>query len=85
MAEGLGEVTQELSIGEVDLLGEQADVVDKGRGPFEDGPGPSRLPGPGQGLGQPESAEKEGAFVALERVGGPVAVHQRGTGIWQVR
>ena len=40
----------------IDLLSEQADVVDEGSGPFEDGAGPSRLSGAGQGLGQPEGA-----------------------------
>ena len=44
MAEGLGEVAQELSADGIDLLGEQADVVDEGGRPFEDGAGPSRLP-----------------------------------------
>ena len=76
VAEGLGEVAQELSADGIDLLGEQADVVDEGCGPFEDGTGPSRLSGPGQGLGQPEGAQQECAFFALEPVVGPVAVHQ---------
>ncbi len=67
MAEGLGEVAQELSAGGVDLLGEQADIVDEGDGPFENGAGPSRLAGQGQGLSQPEGAQQERAFVTLER------------------
>ena len=50
MAEGLGEVAQELSAWGVDFLGEQADVVDEGGGPFEHGASPSRLSGLGQGL-----------------------------------
>ena len=76
MAEGLGEVAQELSAGGIDLLSEQADVVDEGCRPFEDGAGPSRLSRPGQGLGQPEGAQKKRAFFALEPVVGPVAVHE---------
>ncbi len=76
VAEGLGEVAQELPAGGIDLLGQQADVVDEGDGPFEHGAGPSRLPGPGQGLGQPEGAQEERAFLTLEPVLGPVAVHQ---------
>src|SRR5271157_2918286 len=76
VAEGLGEVAQELSTGGIDLFSEQADVVDEGGGAFEDGAGPSWLSGPGQRLGQPEGAQKKRAFLAFEPVVGPVAVHQ---------
>src|SRR5580698_7246744 len=66
VAESLREVAQELSARGIDLLRQQADVVDEGGGPFEDGAGPSRLTGPGQGLGEPKGAQQEGAFLALE-------------------
>ncbi len=61
MAEGLGEVAQELSAEGVDLLSEQADIVDESGGPFEDGASPIRVPGYGQGLGQPKGAQQERA------------------------
>ena len=64
VAESLGEVAQQLPAGGVDFLGEQADVVDEGDGPFEDGAGPRWLTGKGQGLGQPEGAQQEGPFFA---------------------
>ena len=76
VAEGLGEVAQKLSTDRIDLFREQADVADKGGGAFEDGTGLGRLAGPGQGLGQPERAQKERAFLALEPVLRPVAIHQ---------
>src|SRR6516165_8640353 len=68
MAECLGEVAQQLSAGGIDLLSEQADIVDEGDGPFKDGAGPARLAGQGHGLGQPERAEQKGAFLALQPV-----------------
>ena len=76
MAEGLGDVAKELSADGIDLLSEQADIVDESDGSFENGAGPSRLSGLGQGLGEPEGAQEERAFLTLERVAGPVAVHQ---------
>jgi hypothetical protein len=69
VAEGLREVAQELSADRIDLLSEQADVADEGGGSFEHGARSSRLSGQGKGLGQPEGADKECAFLALERVG----------------
>ena len=44
MAEGLGEVAQELFAVGINLLSEKADIVDEGSGPFEDGAGPRRCP-----------------------------------------
>ena len=69
-------IAEKLHADWIHLLSEQPDVVDEGGGSFEDGAGPSRLASPGQGLGQPEGAQKERAFLALERVVGPVAIHQ---------
>ena len=68
MAEGLRKVAQQLSVDRVDLLGEQADVVDEHGGTFEDGAGPLGLAGSSQRLGQPEGAEQERAFLAGEAV-----------------
>jgi len=48
VAEGLGEVAQELATDRVDLLGEQPDVAGEGHRPFEHPTGPSRTSGPGQ-------------------------------------
>ena len=76
MAQGLGKVPQELSADGINLLGEQADIVDEGGRPLEDGAGLSRFPGSGQGLGQPEGAEKERAFFAFKPVVGAVAVDE---------
>jgi hypothetical protein len=45
----------------IDLLSERADVVNEGGSPFEHGASPSRPSGLGQGLNQPEGAEKERA------------------------
>ena len=76
MAESLGEVTQQVSADRIDLFREEANVIDKVCGSFEGGAGPSRVSRPSQGLGQPERAQKKRAFLALESVLGPVAVHK---------
>src|ERR1700722_13980528 len=76
VAEGLRKVAQEFSADGIDLLGEEADVVDEGCRTLEDGAGTSRLSPPGQGLCQPKRAQKEGAFFALEPVVGPIPIHQ---------
>src|SRR5208283_4805326 len=76
MAERLREVAKELPGDWIDLLGQQADLIDEGGGTLENGPGPNRLAYLGQGLGQPEGAQKEGAFLALEPVVGPIAIDQ---------
>ncbi len=44
MAEGLGEIAQEFSAVGIDLLGEQADVVDERGRPLEDGARPPGCP-----------------------------------------
>ena len=54
--------------GRVDLLGQQADVVDEGDGPLERRAGPVDLAGQRQRLGQPERAQQERALLALEAV-----------------
>ena len=79
MAEGLGEVAEELSRGLVHLLGEQPDVVGVTDAPLEHFPGPIDLPGQGQGLRQPERAQEERPFLAGQPVHvdfGAVPVHQ---------
>ena len=68
MAEGLREVAEQLAGSGVDLLGQQADVVDEAGGPLEDRPGPFGPAGQGQRLGQPEGAQQEGALLAGEAV-----------------
>ncbi len=51
VAEGLGEVAEQLTGGRVDFLGQEADIVGVGDGTLEDAPCPLRLVGQGQGLG----------------------------------
>src|SRR6516164_7554476 len=60
MAEGLREVADHLTAGHVDLLGQQADVVDRRHGPLEGRRGLVHLAGQRLRLGQPERAEQEG-------------------------
>ena len=77
VAEGLGEVAEQFTGGRVDFLGEQVDVVEVGDGTLEDVPCPRGLAG--QGLGQPEGAQHEGALPAFQAVGsvaGAIAVDQ---------
>jgi hypothetical protein len=76
MAEGLREVAKELPADWIDLLGQQADLIDEGGGTLENGPGPNRLACLSQGLGQPEGTQKEGALLTLEAVVGPIAIDQ---------
>src|SRR4051794_26542704 len=76
VAEGLGEVSEELSAAGVDLLGEQAHVVAVADGGRERAAGGADLAGQRLGLRQPEGAEEERALVALEAVVGPVAVDE---------
>ena len=49
VAEGLGEVAEQLTGGGVDFLGQQADVVEVGDGTLENVPCPRGLAGQGQG------------------------------------
>src|SRR3954453_11353603 len=68
VAEGLGEVAEQLSRRRVDLLGEQAEVVAvAGRG-LEDLAGPVGPAGERERLGEPESAEEESAPLARQPV-----------------
>src|SRR3984885_391566 len=76
MAERLREVSKELPADWTDLLGQQADLIDEGGGTLEHGPGPNGLTCLGQGLGQPEGTQKEGALLTLEAVVGPIAIDQ---------
>ncbi len=71
-----GKLPKQLAVDRVDLFGEQADVVDERGGPFEHGARPVGLARHRQGLGEPEGAEQEGAFLAVEAVAGAVAVDQ---------
>jgi hypothetical protein len=76
VAEGLWEVTQELSADGIDFLGEKADVIDERQCPFEHGASPCRLSGDGHGLRQPERAQEERPFLSFEPVLLSVAVHE---------
>src|SRR5690242_4878219 len=68
VAEGLGEVAEQLTRRGIDLLGEQADVVDVADGALEDLPGSVDAVRQGQRLGEPERAEQEGALLPGETV-----------------
>jgi len=64
VAECLGKVTELLAGLRVDLLGEQADVVDVPHGSVEHVAGLTAPTVGGENLGEPECAEQEGALVA---------------------
>ena len=68
MAEGLREVAEQLAAGRVDLLGQQADVVDEATARSKAAVARSTSPGQRQRLGQPEGAEQEGALLARQPV-----------------
>ena len=74
VAQDLGEVAEQVTGGRVDFLGEQADVVELGDGTLEDVPCPRGLASQGQGLGQPEGAQHEGALPAFQAVGSAAGV-----------
>src|SRR6516164_3047062 len=59
VAERLREVADHLTAGRVDLLGQQADVVDRRHRPLEGRRGPVQLSGERLRLRQPERAEQE--------------------------
>src|ERR1700689_2307073 len=59
MAERLREVAKELPADWINLLGQQADLIDEGGGTLENGPGPNRLARFGPRLGPPAGAQKE--------------------------
>ena len=81
VAEGLGEIAQELSADGIDLLSKQTDVVDEGGGTFEDSAGPSSAVRPGPGPG-PARRCTEGTCLPRPRAsrgtgtGTPVRDHQ---------
>src|SRR5438874_7485247 len=68
MAERLREVAEQFAGGGVDLLGEQADIVDERRRLREDALGPLDLPGHRKRLSQPERAQQERALLAGQPV-----------------
>jgi hypothetical protein len=74
VAERLREVPGHLAAGRVDLLGQQADIVDGGHGTLERRGGGLDLSG--QRLRQPERAQQERPLLTGQAVGGPVSVHQ---------
>src|SRR5205807_8844871 len=76
VAEGLGEVAEELTARRVDLLGEQAEVVAEAGGRLECRASAVQLAGQGLRLRQPERAEQERPLFALEAVVGLVAVDE---------
>src|SRR6266511_2586244 len=76
VAERLWVVADHLGAADVDLLGQQADVVGVGGRPLEGRPCPVDLAGQRLRLGEPEGAQQEGALLALQPVGGAVAVDQ---------
>src|SRR5438270_2092438 len=63
VAEGLGEVAEQLARVGIDLFGEQAEIVAEPDGRLERVAGPVELTGHRLGLGQPERAEKERALL----------------------
>jgi sulfate permease, SulP family len=65
MAERLREVADHLAAAHVDLLGQQAYVVDRCHGPLEGRGGLVHLPGQRLRLCQPECAQQERTFLAL--------------------
>src|SRR3982074_1155275 len=73
VAEGLRKVPERLTAGRVDLLREQAHVVGVGAGSLEGRSGPLELARDRLRLGQPEGADQEGSFLALQTVVGAVA------------
>src|SRR5215831_11424972 len=76
VAERLREVADHLAAAGVDLLGEQADVVDRRHRPLECRRGLVYLTGQRLGLGEPEGAQQEGALLPRQAVVGQVPVHQ---------
>src|SRR3974390_878332 len=76
VAERLREVAEELIADLIDLFGQPTDVIDEGGAPLEHGSGPGRLARLGQGLGQPEGAQEQGALLTFEPVVGPIAIDQ---------
>jgi MFS family permease len=68
VAERLREVAQQLPGVRVDLLGQQADVVDVSGGPLEHLTGALHAAGHRQGLRQPEGAQQERAFLTGQPV-----------------
>jgi Sodium/hydrogen exchanger family len=76
VAERLREVADHLGAAGVDLLGQQADVAGVGDRPPEGRPGGLDLARQRLRLRQPKGAQQEGALLALQPVGGLVAVDQ---------
>src|SRR5438046_1328001 len=68
VTERLREVAEQFPGRRVDLLGEQSQVVAVADGSLEHGPRPVGLAGAGEGFGEPERAEEEGALLAREPV-----------------
>jgi hypothetical protein len=65
MAERLREVAKELPAAWIDLLGQQADLIDEGGGALENGPSPNRLAAWAR-----QKVHKEGALLTLEALAG---------------
>jgi hypothetical protein len=76
VAERLREVPDHLAAGRVDLLGQEADIVDSGHGTLERRGGGLDLTGQRLRLRQPERAQQERPLLTGEAVTGPVSVHQ---------
>src|SRR5215510_3979226 len=78
VAEGLGKVAEQLAGIWVDLLGEEADIIEVRDGTLEDVPCPTRLVSQSQGMCQPERAQHEHALAAGQTIlaAGFVAVDQ---------
>ena len=71
MAEGLGEVAEQLAAGRVDLLGQQPQVVGVAEEPLEQGGGPVGLAGEGEVVDQPEAGDHKARLAVGEPVVGP--------------
>jgi tetratricopeptide (TPR) repeat protein len=76
VAERLREVADHLAAARVDLLGQQAHVVDGRHGALERRGGLVELSGQRLRVRQPERAEQEGSLLAGQAVMSQVAVHQ---------
>jgi len=68
VAEGLGKVAEVLATLRVDLLGQQADVVDVTVGSLEHLAGLIAPASGGKHVGEPECAKQEGALVTVQPV-----------------
>src|SRR5215471_15473228 len=76
MAERLREVSDHLAAAGVDLLSEQANVVDRRNRPLERRRGLVHLAGQRLGMGEPEGAQQEGALLPSQAVARQVPVDQ---------